>query len=241
MVPLRPHRGFMAGRTPARPVAPALAVHPNTRRPGVSRPTPRPGPRTSDQHDPLRDFDCVRGRARLALKGVGRGAGGDSDPAGRGLGPRSGGPIPMVELKTISRVTVYADGALEATLLQQFLKMGSTGYTVIGLPGQGRARHRRRPVRQRHPGPDRAAGAARAGREDPPPGRQPAVQEPPPGRLHGDGPGGRRRELLSRTADRPREVSPPPGGRGRRSRRRWSGRWCRSGRRRRPAPCSCGR
>ena len=43
----------------------------------------------------------------------------------------------MIELKTISRVTVYANRALEATLLQQFLKMGSTGYTVSVCRGKG--------------------------------------------------------------------------------------------------------
>ena len=43
----------------------------------------------------------------------------------------------MIELKTISRVTVYADGALEATLLRQFLKMGATGYTVSDCRGKG--------------------------------------------------------------------------------------------------------
>ena len=43
----------------------------------------------------------------------------------------------MGELKTISRVTVYADGALEAVLLKQFLAMGSTGYTVMACRGKG--------------------------------------------------------------------------------------------------------
>jgi Nitrogen regulatory protein P-II len=43
----------------------------------------------------------------------------------------------MIELKTICRVTVYADGALERTLLQQFLKLGSTGYTVTVCRGKG--------------------------------------------------------------------------------------------------------
>jgi hypothetical protein len=43
----------------------------------------------------------------------------------------------MIELKTISRVTVYADGALEGTLLKQFLKMGATGYTVTVCRGKG--------------------------------------------------------------------------------------------------------
>jgi hypothetical protein len=43
----------------------------------------------------------------------------------------------MSELKTISRVTVYADGALESRLLEQFLAMGSSGYTVSDCRGRG--------------------------------------------------------------------------------------------------------
>jgi hypothetical protein len=43
----------------------------------------------------------------------------------------------MAALKTICRVTVYADGALEAVLLKQFLAMGSTGYTVMPCRGKG--------------------------------------------------------------------------------------------------------
>jgi hypothetical protein len=43
----------------------------------------------------------------------------------------------MIELKTISRVTVYADGALEAVLLKQFLQMGATGYTISPCRGKG--------------------------------------------------------------------------------------------------------
>lgn len=43
----------------------------------------------------------------------------------------------MSELKTIRRVTVYADGALESILLKQFLAMGSTGYTVTTCRGKG--------------------------------------------------------------------------------------------------------
>jgi hypothetical protein len=43
----------------------------------------------------------------------------------------------MAELKTISRVTVYADGALEKVLLKQFLAMGSNGYTVSSCRGKG--------------------------------------------------------------------------------------------------------
>ncbi len=43
----------------------------------------------------------------------------------------------MKEHKTIRRVTVYADGSLEAVLLRQILKMGSTGYTVSACRGRG--------------------------------------------------------------------------------------------------------
>jgi hypothetical protein len=43
----------------------------------------------------------------------------------------------MAGLKTIRRVTVYADGGLEATLLRHFLQMGSTGYTVSVCRGKG--------------------------------------------------------------------------------------------------------
>ena len=43
----------------------------------------------------------------------------------------------MAELRTISRVTVYASGSLEAVLLKQFLAMGSTGYTVSACRGKG--------------------------------------------------------------------------------------------------------
>lgn len=43
----------------------------------------------------------------------------------------------MVELKTICRVTVYADGGLEDILLKQFLAMGSTGYTTMVCRGKG--------------------------------------------------------------------------------------------------------
>jgi len=43
----------------------------------------------------------------------------------------------MSELQTIRRVTVYADGALEQTLLEQFLALGSNGYTVVECRGKG--------------------------------------------------------------------------------------------------------
>src|SRR4051812_239685 len=43
----------------------------------------------------------------------------------------------MGELKTIRRVTVYADGSLEAVLLNKFLAFGSTGYTVSPCRGRG--------------------------------------------------------------------------------------------------------
>lgn len=44
----------------------------------------------------------------------------------------------MSAFKTISRVTVYADGALEQHLIEQFLKIGVTGYTVLECRGKGK-------------------------------------------------------------------------------------------------------
>jgi hypothetical protein len=43
----------------------------------------------------------------------------------------------MSELQTIRRVTVYADRTLEAKLVEHFLKLGSTGYTVVDCRGKG--------------------------------------------------------------------------------------------------------
>jgi nitrogen regulatory protein PII len=43
----------------------------------------------------------------------------------------------MSELQTIRRITVYADSAVETTLLEQFLKLGATGYTVVECRGKG--------------------------------------------------------------------------------------------------------
>jgi nitrogen regulatory protein PII len=43
----------------------------------------------------------------------------------------------MSVMQTIRRVTVYADGSLEARLLKQFLALGSTGYTVLDCRGKG--------------------------------------------------------------------------------------------------------
>lgn len=43
----------------------------------------------------------------------------------------------MAELQTIRRVTVYAAGRMENELLAQFLKLGSTGYTVVACRGKG--------------------------------------------------------------------------------------------------------
>ena len=43
----------------------------------------------------------------------------------------------MIELQTIRRVTIYADGALEESLIEQFLALGSTGYTVVECRGNG--------------------------------------------------------------------------------------------------------
>jgi hypothetical protein len=44
----------------------------------------------------------------------------------------------MVELQTISRITVYADAALEQSLLERFLEMGATGYSSIDCRGKGK-------------------------------------------------------------------------------------------------------
>jgi hypothetical protein len=43
----------------------------------------------------------------------------------------------MGELQTIRRVTVYADGTIEATLLDRFQALGSKGYTVVECRGKG--------------------------------------------------------------------------------------------------------
>jgi hypothetical protein len=43
----------------------------------------------------------------------------------------------MIEMKTVRRVTVYADGDLESTLVEHFLSLGSNGYTVIPCRGKG--------------------------------------------------------------------------------------------------------
>jgi hypothetical protein len=43
----------------------------------------------------------------------------------------------MSQLKTIRRVTVYADATLEESLLEKFLELGSTGYTVVPCRGKG--------------------------------------------------------------------------------------------------------
>ena len=114
----------------------------------------------------------------------------------------------MIELKTISRVTVYADGALEATLLKQFLQMGSTGYTVTVCRGKG----------EHDTVDDPFASVTRVRIEllvQPEVAeeilhlrRRPPVQEPPPGRLHGDASRSspaRRIELIGRS-DQPRAV-----------------------------------
>jgi hypothetical protein len=44
---------------------------------------------------------------------------------------------PMGELQTIRRVTIYADGVLESTLLDRFQALGSKGYTVVDCRGKG--------------------------------------------------------------------------------------------------------
>ena len=46
----------------------------------------------------------------------------------------------MSDLRTINRVTVYADSMLSDSLIEQFLALGSKGYTVIGCAGQGEHR-----------------------------------------------------------------------------------------------------
>jgi hypothetical protein len=43
----------------------------------------------------------------------------------------------MSELQTIRRITVYADSAVETTLLEEFLKLGANGYTVVDCRGKG--------------------------------------------------------------------------------------------------------
>ena len=43
----------------------------------------------------------------------------------------------MTPMKTIRRVTVYADSAIEETLIQHFTQLGSTGYTVTDCRGKG--------------------------------------------------------------------------------------------------------
>ncbi len=43
----------------------------------------------------------------------------------------------MSQLQTIRRVTVYADAALEETLLAKFTALGSNGYTVVDCRGKG--------------------------------------------------------------------------------------------------------
>ena len=43
----------------------------------------------------------------------------------------------MIEYTTIRRVTVYAAARMEQELVAQFLKMGSTGYTVTECRGKG--------------------------------------------------------------------------------------------------------
>jgi hypothetical protein len=44
---------------------------------------------------------------------------------------------PMTELFPIRRITVYAAQALEKPLIEQFLKLGSKGYTVTEARGEG--------------------------------------------------------------------------------------------------------
>jgi hypothetical protein len=44
----------------------------------------------------------------------------------------------MPEYQTIRRVTIYANAALEETLIKHCLALGSTGYTVCACRGKGR-------------------------------------------------------------------------------------------------------
>ena len=44
----------------------------------------------------------------------------------------------MSELKTIRRITVYADCVLEEPLLERFLELGATGYSVVDCRGKGK-------------------------------------------------------------------------------------------------------
>ena len=44
----------------------------------------------------------------------------------------------MSALDTVRRVTVYADSALEHFLIEQFLKLGAKGYTVLDCRGKGK-------------------------------------------------------------------------------------------------------
>jgi hypothetical protein len=46
----------------------------------------------------------------------------------------------MKELKSIRRITVYADGMLEQTILNVCLKLGAHGYTVLNCRG-GKGEH----------------------------------------------------------------------------------------------------
>ncbi len=43
----------------------------------------------------------------------------------------------MSQLQTIRRVTVYADAALEDSLLAKLTELGSNGYTVVDCRGKG--------------------------------------------------------------------------------------------------------
>ncbi|WP_435005685.1 P-II family nitrogen regulator [Tundrisphaera lichenicola] len=43
----------------------------------------------------------------------------------------------MSQFRTIRRVTVYADASLEKILLERFLHLGATGYSIVECRGQG--------------------------------------------------------------------------------------------------------
>jgi hypothetical protein len=43
----------------------------------------------------------------------------------------------MEKMKTVYRITVYADGSLEDRLVARFLKLGAKGYTAVNGRGSG--------------------------------------------------------------------------------------------------------
>lgn len=43
----------------------------------------------------------------------------------------------MERMKTVYRITVYADGSMEDALVQKFLELGAKGYTAVDGRGSG--------------------------------------------------------------------------------------------------------